>query len=158
MKLLLSIGPAAVAAVVLAQPAFAQGPEHVVEASDEGCRIEVRGADKALLMLADADGNAQIGLMFRDAVATPGQTRDGYFNLGFNTSTSGPVTYRDGYEGDFSSGYIADMGTADLGWMVDPEHGRLSLSVDGNTGFEARTGKNVAHFNAFRDCLADLEG
>ena len=157
MKFRLSVCWAAFAAVAMAQPAFAQGPEHVVEASDEGCRIEVRGADRALLMRADADGNAQIGLMFRDAAATPGQTRDGYIYLGFNTSTSGPVTYRDGYEGDFSSGYIADMGTADLWWLVDPGHGRFSLSVDRNIGFEAQTGESVAEFEAFRDCLAEMQ-
>ena len=144
------------AAAGLVQPAAARGVEHVLEASDEGCSIEVRGADRALLLRADADGNSQIGLMFKDAVDTPGRTRDGYFYLGFDTSTSGPVTYRDGYEGDFSSGYIAEMGTADLWWMVDPAHGRLSLSVDSTTGFEAKTGEGVAQFNAFRDCLAEL--
>lgn len=144
-------------AAAFVTPATAQGVERVVEASDDGCRIEVRGKDRALLMRSDADGNAEIGLMFAEPVATPGRTRDGYFYLGFGTSTSGPVAYRDGYEGEFSSGYIAEMGTADLWWMVDPIHGRLSLSVDSNTGFEAQTGDSVSEFNAFRDCLAALQ-
>ena len=132
--------------------------ERVFEGSDASCSIEVRGSDRALLMRAEADGTAQIGLMFKDAAASPGHARDGYIYLGFDTSTSGPVTYRDGYEGEFSSGYIAEMGTADLWWMVDPVHGRLSLSIDSNTGFEAQTGDGVIEFNAFRDCLADLQG
>ena len=155
MKFRLSFGLAALAAMALAHPATAQ--ERVFEGSDGSCSIEVRGSDKALLMRAKADGTAQIGLMFKDAVDAPGRTREGYFYLGLDTSTSGPVTYRDGYEGEFSSGYIAEMGTADLWWMVDPVHGRLSLAVGSPArNFEARTGEDIVEFEAFRTCLEKL--
>lgn len=158
MKLRIAGMLAASALIGSGQAAFAKDHERVVKGTDSQCSIELRGSERALLMLARADGSAQIGLMFKEAVDTPGRTRDGYFSMRFDFSTSGPVTYREGYEGAFSSGYIADMSTDDLLWMLDESQGRFSYSIDSNTGFEAQTGDDIAEFAAFRGCVAELGG
>ena len=75
----------------LGQPATAKDQDITVKRSTDGCSIEVRGEDRARMMRSNADGNAEIGLMFAEPAATPGRTRDGYFYLGFDTSTSGPM-------------------------------------------------------------------
>jgi len=152
---LLVLGRAA--ALGSGQAAAAQERERVVELSQSGCRIEVSDGTKALLMQADADGAAKIGLMFRAAVDTPGRKREGYFYMRLDFSTGGPVTYRDGFEGDYAQGYIADMSVDDLAWMLSETQGRFSYSVGGTAHrFEAKTGEDIPEFGAFRDCLEAL--
>lgn len=155
MKFRLSLGFAALAAAALAQPAAAQ--DRVFEGSDTSCTVEVRYDAKAMLMQVEADGTSQIGLMFKTAVDRPGRTREGYFSMRFDFSTAGPVTYRDGYDGEFAQGYIADMSVEDLLWMLSETQGRFAYSVGGTAHrIETETGEDIAEFAAFRGCVAKL--
>ncbi|WP_231685051.1 hypothetical protein [Citromicrobium sp. JL1351] len=145
------------AGAAMAQPALAQ--DRVVEVSDATCRIEVGNGSKALLMRADTDGSAIIGLMFKAAVDTPGRQREGYFYMRLDFSTGGPVTYRDGFAGDYAQGYIADMSVDDLAWMLSETPGRFSYAVGGTAQrIEADTSEDIPEFKAFRTCVEGLKG